>query len=102
MNLLLIIIGSLFLLVLVSFGVEALRRRPNAPTTLYWDPRIQIHKAIIAGNTIRYIKTGTGPNLLLLHTLRTQLDIFEKLAPPFEVVHGLRGRLPRARLFGHS
>jgi hypothetical protein len=31
MNLLLIIIGSLFLLVLVSFGVEALRRRPNAP-----------------------------------------------------------------------
>ena len=81
MNLLLIIIGSLFLLVLVSFGVEALRRRPNAPTTLYWDPRIQIHKAIIAGNTIRYIKTGMGPHLLLLHTLRTQLDIFEKLVP---------------------
>lgn len=81
MNLLLIIIGSLFLLVLASFGVEALRRRPNAPTTLYWDPRIQMHKAIIAGNTIRYIKTGTGPNLLLLHTLRTQLDIFEKLVP---------------------
>jgi hypothetical protein len=42
MNLLLIIIiiGSLFLLVLVSFGVEVLRRRPIAPTTLYWDPRI--------------------------------------------------------------
>jgi hypothetical protein len=33
MNLLLISIGSLFFLVLVSFGVEALRRRPNAPTT---------------------------------------------------------------------
>jgi pimeloyl-ACP methyl ester carboxylesterase len=81
MNLLLIIIGGLFLLVLASFGVEALRRRPNTPTTLYWEPRIPIQTAIIGGNTIRYIKTGTGPNLLLLHTLRTQLDIFEKLVP---------------------
>jgi hypothetical protein len=101
MNLLLIIIGSLFLLVLVSFGVEALRRRPNAPTTLYWDPNIQIHKAIIAGNTIRYIKTGTGPNLLLLHTLRTQLDIFEKLVPLLSksfTVAGFRFDYPRSRM----
>jgi hypothetical protein len=30
---------------------------------------------------IRHIKTGRGPNLVLLHTLRTQLDIFEKLMP---------------------
>jgi pimeloyl-ACP methyl ester carboxylesterase len=25
--------------------------------------------------------TGSGPNLVLLHTLRTQLDIFQKLIP---------------------
>jgi pimeloyl-ACP methyl ester carboxylesterase len=36
---------------------------------------------VIDGNTLRYIKTGKGRNLVLLHTLRTQLDIFEKLVP---------------------
>jgi pimeloyl-ACP methyl ester carboxylesterase len=81
MTLLLLIIGSLVLLVLVSFGVEALRRRPTAPKTLYWAPKIRIQTTVIGGNTIRYIKTGRGPTLVLLHTLRTQLDIFEKLVP---------------------
>jgi pimeloyl-ACP methyl ester carboxylesterase len=81
MTLLLLIIGSLIFLVLVSFGVEALRRRPTAPTTLYWAPKIRIQTTVIGGNTVRYIKTGRGPNLVLLHTLRTQLDIFEKLVP---------------------
>ncbi|OUR73564.1 hypothetical protein A9Q78_03680 [Methylophaga sp. 41_12_T18] len=35
----------------------------------------------IEGAKLRYIKTGQGPNLVLLHTLRTQLDIFEKVIP---------------------
>ncbi len=30
---------------------------------------------------MRYIKTGSGPNLVLLHTIRSQLDIFEKVVP---------------------
>jgi pimeloyl-ACP methyl ester carboxylesterase len=30
---------------------------------------------------VRYLKTGRGPNLVLLHTLRTQLDIFQKIIP---------------------
>ena len=81
MTLLLLIVGSLILLVAVSFAVEAMRRRPAAPTTLYWAPKIPIQTTVIDGNTIRYIKTGKGPTLVLLHTLRTQLDIFEKLVP---------------------
>jgi pimeloyl-ACP methyl ester carboxylesterase len=81
MTLLLLIIGSLIFIVVASFGVEALRRRPGAPTALYWAPKIPIQTTEIGGNTIRYIKTGRGPNLVLLHTLRTQLDIFEKLVP---------------------
>jgi pimeloyl-ACP methyl ester carboxylesterase len=81
MTLLLLIIGSLIFLVLLSFGVEALRRRPTAPRTLYWAPKIPIQTTEIGGNVIRYIKTGRGPSLVLLHTLRTQLDIFEKLVP---------------------
>ena len=35
----------------------------------------------VGGNKLRYIKTGTGPALVLLHTLRTQLDLFEKVVP---------------------
>jgi pimeloyl-ACP methyl ester carboxylesterase len=81
MSLLLIVVASLILLVLVSFGVEALRRRPSTPKALYWAPNIPIKTTVIDGNTLRYIKTGKGRNLVLLHTLRTQLDIFEKLVP---------------------
>jgi pimeloyl-ACP methyl ester carboxylesterase len=70
--------------VAVSFLVEALRRRPEPPTKLYWAPTIPIQTAIIDGNRLRYIKTGSGPTLVLLHTLRTQLDIFEMLVPLLE------------------
>jgi pimeloyl-ACP methyl ester carboxylesterase len=31
--------------------------------------------------TIRYIVAGQGPSLVLFHTLRTQLDIFQKVLP---------------------
>ena len=81
MTLLLLIIGSLIFFIVLSFAVEALRRRPTAPTTLYWAPKIPIQTTVLGGNTIRYIKNGKGPPLVLLHTLRTQLDIFEKLVP---------------------
>jgi hypothetical protein len=39
-------------------------------------PGVPIQYADIGGTKVRYIKTGAGPNLVLLHTLRTQLDIF--------------------------
>jgi pimeloyl-ACP methyl ester carboxylesterase len=66
---------------LVSFVVEALRPVPKAPTKLRWAPDIPIHSVEVGGNKLRYIKTGKGPNLVLLHTLRTQLDLFEKMVP---------------------
>ena len=31
--------------------------------------------------SLRYIKAGEGPPLLLLHTIRTQLEYFRELAP---------------------
>ena len=33
------------------------------------------------GTRLRYLKTGEGPALVLLHTLRTQLDYFQRLIP---------------------
>jgi pimeloyl-ACP methyl ester carboxylesterase len=68
-------------LVLVSYAVEALRPRPKRPDKLAWAPGLEIQSASVRGIQIRYIKTGSGPNLVLLHTLRTQLDIFQKVIP---------------------
>ncbi|MGB3020662.1 MAG: alpha/beta fold hydrolase, partial [Methyloceanibacter sp.] len=77
----LIAIGVLISVVCAGIIAEALRIAPKPPEKLYWAPNIAIREVEIDGNRIRYIKTGSGPNLVLLHTLRTQLDIFEKLVP---------------------
>jgi pimeloyl-ACP methyl ester carboxylesterase len=67
--------------VAVSMVVEVMRRKPVAPAVLGWDPAIPIQFVEVNGLRTRYIKTGTGPTLVLLHTLRTQLDIFQKVIP---------------------
>jgi pimeloyl-ACP methyl ester carboxylesterase len=66
---------------LFSFVLEALRPVPKAPQKLRWAPDIPIEHIEVGGNALRYIKTGKGSNLVLLHTLRTQLDLFEKMIP---------------------
>lgn len=68
-------------LIPVSILVEKLRPAPVKPDELYWDKNIIPQYIDIEGNNIRYIKCGEGPALLLLHTLRTQLDIFQKMIP---------------------
>lgn len=74
-------VASLVTLVVISHIVEALRPAPKLPEKLAWAPGIPVQYADIGGIKVRYIKTGAGPNLVLLHTLRTQLDLFEKVAP---------------------
>lgn len=70
---------------LVSFAVEALRAAPNEPGKLSWAPDLTIERADLGdGVSVRYAKGGTGPNLVLLHTLRTQLDIFHKMVPELQ------------------
>lgn len=66
---------------LASFVVEALRPKPRAPAKLRWAPNIPIESVEVGGHKLRYIKVGKGPALVLLHTLRTQLDLFEKVVP---------------------
>jgi pimeloyl-ACP methyl ester carboxylesterase len=33
------------------------------------------------GSRLRYFKSGTGPSMVLLHTVRTQLDYFHRVIP---------------------
>lgn len=72
-----LLVGS----VLISLMIEALRRAPPLPDKLAWAPQIPIQYTTVKGHRLRYIKTGRGPTLVLLHTLRTQLDIFQKIIP---------------------
>jgi pimeloyl-ACP methyl ester carboxylesterase len=76
-----IIIGLVLTPVLVSYVVEALRSPPAMPERLSWAPEIPIRYVTVAGVKIRYIVAGSGPVLVLLHTLRTQLDMFQKVVP---------------------
>jgi pimeloyl-ACP methyl ester carboxylesterase len=78
-------LACLVALVVLSYAVEALRPPPSPPGRLSWDPTIPIKYVDLGGTRVRYIKTGSGPNLVLLHTLRTQLDIFHKIIPELAV-----------------
>ena len=66
---------------IVSFVIEAMRPIPATPERLSWAPDIPIQYVTVNGIRLRYIHAGEGPTLVLLHTLRTQLDLFEKVVP---------------------
>src|SRR5262249_11289848 len=74
-------VASPVFVAIISMFVEALRRPPKPPEQLAWAPGIPIQYVTVGGVKLRYIKAGAGPNLVLLHTLRTQLDIFQKVIP---------------------
>jgi pimeloyl-ACP methyl ester carboxylesterase len=76
-----LIVGSGLAVVLASYLVEALRRRPIRPERLAWAAEIPIRYVTLGEMKIRYIVAGNGPALVLFHTLRTQLDIFQKIIP---------------------
>jgi pimeloyl-ACP methyl ester carboxylesterase len=64
-----------------SLLLEAARPVPPTPRTLHWAPENPISYVEVNGCRLRYITAGQGPNLLLLHTLRTQLDLFQTVVP---------------------
>lgn len=67
--------------VLISYIVNALRQAPEPPTNVAWAPELPLQTAETTVGKLRYIKTGSGPTLVLLHTFRTQLDTFQKVIP---------------------
>jgi pimeloyl-ACP methyl ester carboxylesterase len=64
---------------------DALRTepRPDSGYTRTWSPSGEVEYAMLEdGTRLRYLKTGSGPTaLILLHTVRTQLDHFQLLIP---------------------
>jgi pimeloyl-ACP methyl ester carboxylesterase len=81
MTTLLWIVLGLVGLVLVSYLIEAFRPAPSTPERLAWAPEIPIQYVEVNGARVRYISAGSGPPLVLLHTLRTQLDMFQRIVP---------------------
>jgi pimeloyl-ACP methyl ester carboxylesterase len=57
--------------------------RPESDYTRTWSPSGEIEYARLAdGTRLRYLKAGSGPTaLILLHTVRTQLDQFQLVIP---------------------
>ena len=73
--------------VLASYVVEALRSRPIPPDRLPWAPDLPVRYLDLETGRVRYLVTGDGPALVLLHTLRTQLDLFQKVIPELAQHH---------------
>ena len=76
-----ILLGSLTAVVGVSYLIESLRRSPPTPAGLAWAPDVPVRWAEVDGVRLRYAVAGQGPPLVLLHTLRTQLDLFQDVFP---------------------
>src|SRR5919201_3485496 len=57
--------------------------RPDSGYTRTWSPSGEVEYAMLVdGTRLRYLKTGSGPTaLILLHTVRTQLDHFQLVIP---------------------
>jgi len=62
--------------------VQPAAARPNSDYTRTWSPSGEIAYAPLAdGTQLRYLRVGSGPALVLLHTVRTQLDHFQLVIP---------------------
>jgi pimeloyl-ACP methyl ester carboxylesterase len=58
---------------------------PNSDYTRTWSPSGEIEYARLANGTrLRYLKAGSGRPLILLHTVRTQLDHYQLVIPKIE------------------
>lgn len=65
----------------VSGQIASWTEEPISAAPLRWAPEIPVHYVSVDGMRIRYLVAGNGPALVLLHTLRTQLDMFQKVIP---------------------
>src|SRR5262245_44242497 len=64
-------------------GGDRTGARPDGDYTRTWAPSGHVEYAtLVNGTRLRYLKIGSGPSaLVLLHTVRTQLDHFQLVIP---------------------
>jgi pimeloyl-ACP methyl ester carboxylesterase len=75
-------ISALLVLVLAPMLAAACATASRGEYTRHWSRTEDIATIQIAsGFSLRYVSAGQGPPLVLLHTIRTQLDYFERIAP---------------------
>lgn len=61
--------------------VEAARKSPPPPARPEWLPEGEHGYLLVDGLRLRYLRAGQGRPVLLLHTLRTQLELFREVVP---------------------
>ncbi len=81
MHVFLVVLAVIAGLVGISYLLEELRSAPAVPARLRWSPTLTSQYVDADGVRVRYVEAGTGPALVLLHTLRTQLDMFQQVLP---------------------
>ena len=74
-------LGVFASLVPLSYLIESLRKAPAPPTSVPWAPEMPVRWVAVDGVRLRYVVAGSGPPVVLLHTLRTQLDLFQRIIP---------------------
>lgn len=79
-----VVLGLAALALVASHLVETRRTWPSAPAALAWAPNADYGFRDVAGMRLRYLKTGAGRPVVLVHTLRTQLDLFRDVIPKLD------------------
>nr|WP_308936750.1 alpha/beta hydrolase [Duganella sp. SG902] len=75
---------SVMLCALAAFVLSGCAVTSQGEYTSRWSKDAPRYTQLDEGVTMRYTRAGDGPPLILLHTIRTQLDYFEKLAPALQ------------------
>jgi pimeloyl-ACP methyl ester carboxylesterase len=77
-----ILLLALAVMLAVSFVIESLRKPPLEPWRKGWLPEGARESYItVEGLRLRRVIAGAGPPLVLMHTLRTQLELFHEVIP---------------------
>lgn len=74
-------IALLLISIFVGIFISGCATTSQGEYTPQWSQNKPEFLQLDNGITVRYVRTGNGPPLILLHTIRTQLDYFEKLTP---------------------
>lgn len=72
---------KLLLLFIIIASVSGCATTRQGAYTQQWSQNAPAYLELNKDVTVRYVSTGNGPPLVLIHTIRTQLDYYEKLVP---------------------